>query len=120
MNKDNKKLPTLKELEGKYQPEELKDLTDKEVLEVFKGVETVWDYDISDIEKRQVGIDQYSEKVEYLRKRGFRPDGFNGDIFSILLLRGEDEKAEKYFNLVKDREYKEILESKKLPFDIVP
>jgi hypothetical protein len=36
-----KKLPTLKELEGKYEPEELKDLIDEEVLKIFEGVEIV-------------------------------------------------------------------------------
>lgn len=51
MNPNNKKLPTLKEIEGKYEPEELKNLTDNEVLEVFQGVETVWDYEPTDIEK---------------------------------------------------------------------
>jgi hypothetical protein len=95
-----KKLPTLKELEGKYEPEELKDLTDEEVLKVFEGVETVWDYEPTEEEQKGIPVDQYSGKVEYFRK-WYLPDSINLELFVLFLLRKEDNKAEEYFDLIK-------------------
>jgi hypothetical protein len=109
-----KKLPTLEELEGKYEPEELKDLTDEEILEIFKGVETVWDYEPTEGESDRVGGLQYYElddnleisvdrpmtKIEYFREYDYSPDLFLQHIRLLLLLRGEKEKAKEYFNLL--------------------
>ncbi len=116
---ENKKLPTLEELKGKYQPEELKDLTDEDILKIFEGVETVWDYNPTQIEKEEIPIDRYRNKVEYFKRYGIDDDTFAGDLFSLFWLRGDNNKAEYYFNLIEDKEYKEILEIKMLPFDLI-
>jgi hypothetical protein len=107
----DKKLPTLKELEGKYQPEELKNLTDKEVLEVFEGVETVWDYKPSDKElsRMALGLTGIS-KVGYFREYGNDIDTHNLAIFTINSFRNNYEKAKKYFNLLNSEDKNRINE----------
>ncbi len=117
---ENKKLPTLEELKGKYQPEELKDLTDEDILKIFEGVETVWDYNPTQIEKEEIPIDRYRNKVEYF-KEGYFCDSFNADLFSLFLLRGEEKQVDKYQNIIQNDSFKEELVMRRsFVFDLVP
>ncbi len=116
---ENKKLPTLEELKGKYQPEELKYLTDEDILKIFEGVETVWDYNPTQIELGGLTLDRYRNKVEYFKRKGNYSDLFFADMFGLFFIRGEVGKAEKYFNLIEDNETKEDANIRRLPFDLV-
>jgi hypothetical protein len=91
-----KKLPTLKELEGKYKPEELKDLTDEEVLKIFEGVETVWDHNPTKEEKRLVDVDEFKDKVEYFRFHGYEKNEFLDSLAHLFIMRNNNDKADTY------------------------
>jgi hypothetical protein len=107
----SRKLPTLKELEGKYEPEELKDLTDEEVLKVFEGVETVWDYNPTEEELSRMALGLIGlNKVLYFREFGNDPETHNFAIYIILSLREKKSEAEKYFNLLSSEEQSRINE----------
>jgi hypothetical protein len=115
-----KKLPTLKELEGTYKPKELKDLTDEEVLKIFEGVETVWDYEPTEDEKGGVGIERFKNKADYFRRLGNKSDYLNRDLFLILFFRNELEQADKYYQLVQHKEIKDKMDYLTSGFDIFP
>jgi hypothetical protein len=106
-----KKLPTLKELEGKYEPEELKDLTDEEVLKIFEGVETVWDYEPTEDEKKGRGLEEFRDKTDYFKSYSYSPESFIIDLYSLFSIRNEEKKAKEYFNLLSQDVQKEIIES---------
>jgi hypothetical protein len=97
-----KKLPTLKELEGKYKPKELKDLTDEEVLKVFEGVETVWDHNPTKEEKRMVGMDRFKNKVEFFRYYGYRKDNILNSLAHLFIMRNNNDKADTYIKHITD------------------
>jgi hypothetical protein len=105
-----KKLPTLKELEGKYEPEELKDLTDEEVLKVFEGVETVWDYNPTEEEQKSRGLEEFEDKIDYFRVYSYTEEVFLIDLYSLFMIREEEKRAEKYFNLLPEDVQERILE----------
>jgi hypothetical protein len=95
-----KKLPTLEELEGKYEPEELKDLTDEEVLKIFEGVETVWDYEPTDREKRLVSVLEFNNKAEYFIINGYCKDEILGKLAYLFILRKDNDKSDIYINQI--------------------
>jgi hypothetical protein len=118
-----KKLPTLKELEGKYEPEELKDLTDEEVLKVFEGVETIWDFEPTEDEKGGVGIERFKNKAEYLREKGNRADKLYFHMGYLSYLKKDEKELDRCLSLIRDNKVKkdlldqiDFLES----FDIFP
>jgi hypothetical protein len=104
-----KKLPTLKELEGKYEPEELKDLTNEEVLKIFEGVETVWDYEPTEDEKGGVGIERFKNKADYFRENGNDTDEFYYHMSYFSYLRENKEELNRCSSLIKDEEAKKHL-----------
>ena len=117
-----KKLPTLKEIEDKYEPEELKDLTDEEVLKVFEGVETVWDHNPTEEELMGLGlrhyefdddniaVDRVMTKTDYFRVYSYSEENFIIDIRTLFILREDEQSAEKYFNLLPKKIQESILE----------
>jgi putative SOS response-associated peptidase YedK len=104
-----KKLPTLKELEGKYEPEELKDLTDEEVLKVFEGVETIWDFEPTDREIEIISLNPV-DKVEHFKEWGYNPETYNQDLRELFLIRDNDEMEQKYFKRLSKKNQENILE----------
>jgi hypothetical protein len=109
-----KKLPTLKELEGKYKPKELKDLTDEEVLKIFEGVETVWDYEPTDREKRLVDVDEFKDKVEFFRFYGYRKDNILGKLAYLFIKRNDNDKADTYIKHISSKSKRGQLEKAKI------
>jgi hypothetical protein len=95
-----KKLPTLEELEGKYKPEELKELTDEEVLKIFEGVETVWDYEPTEEEKKHLSLLIFQDKAEYFRLNGYRKNKNLTKIAYLFILRKDNDKADAYINQI--------------------
>jgi hypothetical protein len=104
-----KKLPTLKELEGKYEPEELKDLTDEEVLKIFESVETVWDYEPTEDEKGGVGIERFKNKADYLKEQGNRADCLYYDMAYLNYLKKNEKEFNRSFSLIEDNETRQEL-----------
>jgi hypothetical protein len=103
-----KKLPTLKELEDKFEPEELKDLTDEEVLKIFEGVETVWDYEPTEDEKGGVGIERFKNKADYLRE-GIYSDSFYFDMAYLNYLRKNEKELNRCSSLITSEKTRENL-----------
>jgi len=98
-----KKLPTLEEHIGKEKPEELKNLTDKEVLEVFKDVTTIWDIYPTKEELEAQGLFHFN-KVDIFREYGYDKEVINAPIFQVLLDRDLEDEAMKFFNLIPNKE----------------
>jgi hypothetical protein len=110
-------LPTLKELHGIVGPEALKDLTDEEVLKIFEGVETVWDFEPTEEERGWSYFGKFKNKAEYLRE-GYRPDSFNIDLFKLLWLRDRYDEADIYFKRIKKEGARQNALTVTIPFDI--